>query len=178
MDWNDKESFDDQSGSEISSEMENIFKIIRYKFKRFNYFKRDKLYFKAKRIFMLLSNSSRSNFEFKIKRFSELWINDRDDFCILAKIVEEMISKFTEEYPKFTSNSVKQQLNKWIEERDVCIKAGNQIAQDFNIKGYKNIVESEIKRRIEENDFYRKSDEYIKKIDENGRNLLLRILEL
>lgn len=38
-----------------------------------------------------------------------------------------------------------------------------------------NSVDKEKELWIEEDDFYRKSDEYIKQIEENGRNSLLHI---
>ena len=108
----DKSDYDDEvSILEITKDMEKVFGEIRKKIKSAKHIKsKDKLYHKVRSIYVLLSSNSRKFFERKIKRFSEQSITSNDDLSTLAEIINEMIDKFIDEYPKFTSMSVSNEL--------------------------------------------------------------------
>lgn len=108
----DKSDYEDEvSILEITEEMEKVFEEIRRKIKSAKHIKsKDRLYQKVRYIYVLLSSNSRKFFERKIKRFSEQSITSNDDLSTLAEIINEMIDKFIDEYPKFTSMSVSNEL--------------------------------------------------------------------
>ena len=170
----DKSDYEDEvSILEITKDMEKVFGEIRKKIKGAKHIKsKDKLYHKVRNIYVLLSSNSRKFFERKIKRFNELSVISNDDLSTLTEIINEMIDKFIDEYPKFTSMSVSNELALRIEGREEWIKTGKEIAARFNVENL-NLVQEEKKKWKEEDRFYRKSDEYINQIDKNGRNSLL-----
>lgn len=175
----DKSDYEDEvSILEITGDMEKVFDGIRTKIKKSTHIKninkKDKLYNKVRNIYVLLSSNSRKFFERKIKRFNELSVISNDDLSTLTEIINEMIDKFIDEYPKFTSMSVSNELALRIKGREEWIKTGEEIAARFNVENL-NLVQEEKKKWKEEDRFYRKSDEYINQIDKNGNNSLLYI---
>lgn len=129
---------------EIIDDVKELFETIKSNIKAFEFkqnkdknknkqYQNERLYQKVKRIYVLLSNNSRKFFDRKIKRFSEQNITSKDDLSTLTEIINEMIDKFIDEYPKFISKSVENELNQRIEGRDECIEKGEEIAKRFNM---------------------------------------------
>lgn len=174
MDSDDKESPTNQLGLKISSEMEYIFRKIRYKIKNLEYLNsRDKEYKlsnNARDIFKLLSNNSRKYFERKIKRFNEQEIISRDQLKLLSEIIDEMTITFINEYEEHASSKTQWDLKSKIMMMNNTIEFGKEIAMKYDINKYSQSISYEKKKWKEEDNYNNNLNAYFTDIDQNGWN--------